>query len=154
MQLTASRNMIAEGKPGWFHIGSNRLQYFEIGERLSNTLWLEGDSVGTKNTPEFVFNGRLYLPAIKTAATIIDNFPRAPAPDGWTIVKHVHYEGYDLVSEKTGETIFGFRVDSKVCFITTNLYGSQSELWAESSQDALILHRAPARLGTYGIRLS
>jgi hypothetical protein len=71
---------VRPGEPA-FNVHTNLCDYFQIGQRIGDDLWLEGQIIGPEN--EFVFNGRLFSKN-GHVGTILDNFPKASAPEGWT----------------------------------------------------------------------
>jgi hypothetical protein len=77
-----SRNWInvRPGDPA-FTVGTNICDWFELGTKAGADYWLEGQIVGEG---EYLFNGRLFLPGVTEAGTLIDNFPKGPTPKGWT----------------------------------------------------------------------
>jgi hypothetical protein len=136
-------------------ISTNICDWFELGEPAGQDYWLEGEVVDD----EFIFNGRLFLPGIAQAGTIIDNFPKGPTPTGWTKRPRVDEEGYEL--ESGGNILFGYRVadialpggkTARICFVTVNIYSAGGDLVAESLGDEFRLHRSPASIGRGGIR--
>src|SRR5690349_6701581 len=126
-------------KPGdpAFSISTNICEYFELGRRDGADYWLEGQIVGGA---EFIFNGRIFVPGISGAGTVIDNFPKGPTPQGWTKRQRADGQGYDLFAD--GKTLFGYRVvpvpipgrgaTSALCFVTANLYTAAGQTVAES----------------------
>ena len=154
MLITVTDNVFPEGHRAWFRLASNKMQYFEIGARQSDTAWLEGIVTPAGRRDEFLFNGRIYVPGVEARVVQFESFPKGPAPAGWRIIQHAADGGHDLVSIETGDAIFGYKVDDGVCVITTNIYGSSSELWAETADDDLLIHRGPARLGRHGLQVS
>ncbi len=81
---------------------SNLCDYFEIGNRQGDDVWLEGLIV----EGEFLFSGRLYLHD-GSMGTIIDTFPKGPTLEGWSQRRRTDSEGYELVDPR-GETIFSY----------------------------------------------
>jgi hypothetical protein len=130
---------------------------FELGTRDSQDYWLEGHIVGDG---EFLFNGRLFVPGIAQGGTVIDNFPKGPAPGGWTKRQLADSDGYELVSN--GSVLFGYRVvpfpqgdvETHLCIVTANIYDSGGEVVAESLPDELRLYKGPAQIGRGGIRFA
>jgi len=114
---------------------SNYCTSFSIGAVGSTDVWLKGEMVGEDK--EFVFNGRLFLKG-GHHGTVIDNFPKGPAPVGWERRPHVHDEGYDLVDE-AGDVIFGYRVEDNVCHVTVNLYDASGKEVAHGGQGGLVV---------------
>jgi hypothetical protein len=148
--MKQNRINVRPGDPA-FSIGSNLCDYFELGVRSGTDYWLEAQIVGAG---EFLFNGRIFIPGISEVGTVIDNFPRGPAPNGWTKRQRPDSKGYELVSGN--KTLFGYRVDqtatpSRLCLVTVNLYTANGELVAESLSDEFRLHRHPAMIGRGGI---
>lgn len=82
MPAIMSRNWInvRPGDPA-FTVGTNICDWFELGTKAGADYWLEGQIVGEG---EYLFNGRLFLPGVTEAGTLIDNFPKGPTPKGWT----------------------------------------------------------------------
>jgi len=139
-------------------ISSNVCEWFELGTQQGPDYWLEAGIVGSG---EFLFNGRLFLRGVAEAGTIIDNFPRGPAPKGWTRRQRVDGQGYELVSDSNDVVLFGYRVVpmsipgrrsiSDLCFVTVNIYDSTGKLVAESLPDEFRLYGRPAKIGRGGI---
>src|ERR1041385_6903734 len=141
---------VVPGNPA-FAIGTNVCDYFDLGNRQGSDYWLEGQIVGLG---EFLFNGRIFIPGVSEAGTLIDNFPKAPAPKGWTKRPRPDGTGYELVSD--GKTLFGYRVvttqipgtaaNTPRCFGAVSIYTAKGELVAESLPDEFRLHRHPATI--------
>src|SRR5438105_1799485 len=146
---------VRPGDPA-FVIATNICEWFELGARQGTDYWLEAQIVGEG---EFLFNGQLFLPSVAEEGTLIDNFPKGPTPQGWTKRPRVDGAGYEL--EKDGTVLFGYRVvatpipgrnvESRLCFVTVNLYDAKGGLVAESLPDEFRLHRHPAKIGRGGI---
>lgn len=150
MPITFRGNVANRGGPA-FAVASDRYDYFELGERKGDGHWLEASVIDG----EFNFNGRIFLPASsgeQASGTIIDNFPKGPAPSGWEQHRQVDRQGYKLIS-KNGKVLFGYVVDGAVCRVTVNIYAADGGLVAESGDTDLIIHRGPAMLGRGGIRI-
>ncbi len=141
--------IINEGSRHYFDIGSTLCPYFEIGSQSGTDIWLEGLLVGPDE--EYIFNGRLFIPGIAGTGTVIDNFPKSPAPQGWYIRKHVDEEGYDLVRQSSEEVLFGYKTIGFTCFVTTNLYSQNGILVAKTTPTSLDVGSIRLRLGRHGI---
>lgn len=143
MTIGDSHEIVPDGTPQ-FAISSNLIPFFEIGLPDGSDLWLKGDIVGDG---EFIFNGRIHLSAQRGAGTVIDNFPKGPAPHGWTKRPNLNGNGFELVSD--GTILFGFEVlPNNTCHVTVNLYGEDGTLVAESTPETLKFHRGvPMILG-------
>ena len=99
---------VAQGAPA-FEIATNLTNWSELGTAQGGGHWLEGNIAG-EGKDEFLFNGRLFLP--QQAGAIIDNFPKNPAPQGWTKRPLLDAEGYDLVAHD-GIILFRYKVAEK-----------------------------------------
>ena len=142
-----------------FSIGTNICEWFELGAKKGTDHWLEAQIVGEG---EFLFNGRLFLPRGAGGGTVIDNFPKGPAPKGWTKRARLDQQGYELVSD--GTVLFGYHVaaipipgrdtESGICFVTVNIYDVKGTIIAESLPNEFRLHRGPAMIGHGGIHFS
>ena len=139
---------VRPGEP-CFLVSSDQYDYFKLGRDGQTTYLLEGVIVGPP--PEFIFNGRIFVPGSPDPVVIFDNFPKGATPSGWYKRQNVDAEGYDLVAKKTDVVVFGYVVEKNVCRVTTNLYDDQENLIAETSGSDFIIHRAPAELGRGGI---
>jgi hypothetical protein len=145
---TFSRNLF-NVRPGQaaFEIATNLCDQFELGARAGEDYWLEANLVDGK---DFVFNGRLFLPDHETeAGTIIDNFPKSPAPMGWTKRPRADGDGYELVSPDD-TVIFGYRIVDNICHVTVNIYAADGDIVAESTGDELRIYRPPMTIGRGG----
>jgi hypothetical protein len=149
-------------KPGdpAFAIATNITNWFNLGEKNGQDFWLEGEIVGDG---EFLFNGRLFLPHghASSAGTIIDSFPKAPAPLGWTKQPRIEEDGYNLISDDGKTILFGYRIieyqipstkPNRICLVTANIYTANGLLVAESLPDQLRLYRGPLQMGRTVIR--
>jgi hypothetical protein len=136
----------------WFDVATNKMHYFEIGQRQSLGHWLEGQLVGPSNDLEPIFNGRLFVPGLSSPGTIIDNFPKGPAPSGWEVRPRIDSTGFNLTSVADGVTIFGYRIVGNLCRVTANVYDQRGILCAETSDDTFSIHHGPAQLGRGGVR--
>jgi hypothetical protein len=144
---------VRPGAPA-FLIGTNLCDCFELGARDGSDFWLEGTIVGNG---EFLFNGRLYLPPSDDGpqsepGIIIDSFPKGPTPNGWTKRPRPDGDGYELVADD-GTVLFGYRVEGRICLVTTKLYSSGGQVVAEASGDSFRIHKGPAQIGRGGIRI-
>ena len=140
-----NRICVGDGDP-CFVIATNLTNWFEIGTEHGDGHWLRAEIVGEDN--DFIFNGRLFLPAGGGAGTIIDNFPKGPIPDGWIRVHNVRNEGYELVSKADDTVLFGYEiVDSRYCHVAANIYGVGGQLVARTTKDDLQVHIGPATIG-------
>src|SRR4051794_29182368 len=108
MALTLSGNSVGY-RPGapCFIVASDRYDYFRLGLPDGEDYFLEGRIAPG---PEFVFNGRLFIPGIADPGVIIDSFPKGPVPSGWVKRPRMDDAGYELASRDTGKVLFGFRV--------------------------------------------
>jgi hypothetical protein len=155
MLVTGNWINVRPGDPA-FSIGKNVCEWFELGARQGADYWLEGQIVGGGH---FLFNGRLFLPGITEASTPIDNFPKGPAPTGWTKRPRIDGDGYELESD--GTVLFGYRViairipgfdtESRICLVAVNLYDSNGALVAEGLPEEFRLHRPPTKIGHGGM---
>jgi hypothetical protein len=137
---------VAPGDPA-FNIMSNMCDFFELGAKTGDDLWLVGEIIGPER--EFIFNGRLFL-SDGRVGTVIDSFPRS-VPKGWTRRQALAAEGYDLVDDN-GDVLFGYRVDANhVCHVTVNLYRADGSLAAHGGQAGLVTHGLSVRIGRGGI---
>ena len=136
---------VMPGQPA-FNILSNFCNYFEIGRREGEDVWLEGQIV----QGEFLFNGRLYLPSGELG-TVIDNFPKSPAPKGWKQRRRLDAVGYELL-DQNDERLFAYHIEGPVCVVDVNLTRSNGELAAHPGQGGIALH-VPAVLGRPGMVL-
>lgn len=127
-----------------FNLMTNLCDYFELGNREGNDVWLEGQIVDG----EFIFNGRLFLHD-GSFGTVIDSFPKGPAPQGWTQRRRMDAEGYELVDSR-GERIFSYHIEGKICFVDVNLYTASGQLAAHSGQDGFVTN-IRTRLGRSGM---
>lgn len=146
--VIAGRYNVRPGDPA-FVIATNACDYFELGAKEGKDYWLEGNIVGDC---EFLFNGRLYLPQSNIYGTVIDNFPKGPAPNGWTIRKCGDPDGYELVSQD-GTVLFAHKIEENLCIVVVNIYAADGELVAESLPDQFRIHRGPATIGHGGMRI-
>jgi hypothetical protein len=137
---------VRRGQPA-FEIATNLCDQFELGTQASEDYWLEATLADGR---EFIFNGRLFLPDHATeAGTIIDNFPKSPAPIGWTKRPRTDGDGYELVSPD-GTVIFGYRIVDNVCHVTVNIYAADGDIVAESTGNELRVYRPPMTIGRNG----
>jgi hypothetical protein len=149
--MSLNRINVRPGDPA-FAIGTNLCEWFELGRKTGTDYWLEGDIVGTP--PEFIFNGRIYMPGSSASGTVIDNFPKGPVPTGWIKRQRISANGYDLV-DTNDKILFGYEVlENDICHVTVNIYTSDGTLVAETLADRFLLHRSPAKIGRGGIVLS
>ena len=147
--MSGNRFNVMPGQPA-FTVASNLCDYFELGAKAGTDHWLEAQIIAT----EFLFNGRLHLPQNGGSGTIIDNFPKGPAPAGWTKRQRAHGAGYELIST-SGITLFGYEVlPGNVCKVTVNLYAEDGGLVAESTRNDFVIYRRPAMIGRGGIRIA
>ena len=149
MPIMMRGNIISEGNRNYFDIGSNQTPFFQIGLKQGDDLWLQGELAGPNE--EFLFNGRLFVPGNINTGTIIDNFPKGPAPNGWYIRKFADQEGYELVSNDSEIVLFGFRVQGQLCIVTTNLIDKNGNIAVETNNMSLCVYGFPVRLGRHGI---
>lgn len=132
-----------------FHLHSNRCDYFSLGDENGSDVWLEGQIVIGESGPEFIFNGRLFCKN-GGQATVIDSFPRADPPTGWTKQPYLDGSGYTLI-DANGEIVFGFRVDANVCPVEVGLHKADGSFAAGPGQGGLVVNIAPAMIGRDGI---
>lgn len=147
-----AKNIINEGSKRYFDLGTTLCPYFEIGDAIGTDIWLEGQLVGPEE--EYLFNGRLFVPGIIGSGTIIDNFPKSPAPSGWYIRKHVDEEGYDLINQADEQVLFGYRTVGNTCLVTTNLYTRSGSLIVRVTTLGLEVRGVQLRLGRHGIQMA
>lgn len=129
-----------------FLLMSNHCDYFEIGEKGGNDIWLEGIIVDG----EHIFNGRIYLHD-KGMGTIVDTFPKGPTPTGWTKRPRLDSEGYELLDSR-GEVVFSYKVNGKSCTVEVNLYSADGTIAAHGGQGGFVAH-VPVMIGRGGIRI-
>ena len=142
---------VAAGGPR-FAVASDLYDYFFFGDRDQNNFFLEGLILGPP--PEFVFNGKLFIPGEPLPGTIIETFPKGPAPGGWIRRQNVGVAGYELVMSQDQNTVlFGFTVRDNTCHVTVNLYDEDQQIFAETTEDTLVIHHGPYLLGRSGIRV-
>jgi hypothetical protein len=136
------RFYVAEGAPA-FLIASSLCNYFELGEKAGSDYWLEGEIAAAT---DFVFNGRLFLPGGSASGTIIDNFPKGPAPDGWTKRPLLTGEGYELVAGEV--SLFGYEVlTDRVCKVAVKIFAMDGQVVAESTATDFVVRRGPGNVG-------
>jgi len=137
--------------PGYkgFNLLSNLCDYFEIGSKAGDDIWLEGEMVGPGQ--EYLFNGRLYH-SDGMAGEIIDSFPKA-VPAGWTKRKSLDCEGYDLI-DHNGELVFGYRINENgVCDVQVSLHRADGTIAAAAGQGGLVTQGVPVMVGRGGIKI-
>lgn len=135
---------VRPGDPA-FNVLSNMCDYFEIGQRDGDDVWLEGQIV----QGEFIFNGRLYLQGGQMG-TVIDNFPKGPVQNGWSQRRRLDGDGYELL-DQNGERVFAYQIRDNVCLVDMALYNATGELAAHSGQGGFVVHVKPVRMGRHGI---
>lgn len=146
---TFRRNLfnVQAGQPA-LEIATNLCDWLELGTREGTDYWLEGQIV---NGGEFLFNGRLFIPNSGNAAgTVIDNFPKSAAPQGWTKRPRADGNGYELVSSD-GTILFGYRVDGRICHVTASIYAADGDIVAESTPSEFRVYRPPMKIGRGGV---
>lgn len=145
MPTVLSNNVFLGGNNNrLFYMGGNLCGKFQIGDEKLG-YWLRGQMVGDDLEP--VFNGKLYLPNGNGGGVIIDNFPKAATPDGWTRHQSSARDGYDLKND-AGEIIFGYRLRGNSCHVITNLYDDKGEKVASASDHSgLLVHKGPFWIG-------
>jgi hypothetical protein len=131
--IVGERSGVSEGQPA-FDLLSNRCDFFEIGQREGEDVWLQGELAGPDK--EFVFNGRLFS-ADGGHATVIDGFPKSDVADGWTKQQDLDTGGYSL-KDQNGETVFGFSVVDTVCYVTVGLHRKDGGFAAIPGQGGLV----------------
>lgn len=141
-----NRFCVAPGDPA-FYVMSNWCDYFSLGERTGDDVWLEGRIVDG----EFVFNGRLFMHD-GSGGTVIDSFPKADLPDGWTQARTLDVEGYQL-RDPRGELVFAYSVDGPVCTVEVDLYSKSGDLAAHGGQGGMVVH-VPAILSSKRIAIA
>jgi len=142
--ISGGRVNVEPGEPA-FNVQSVHCPNFEIGFPNGDDVWLRGDVIDG----DFIFNGRLFLHN-GGGGTLIDSFPKGPAPDGWEKRPSMHGEGYDLVDDR-GEILFGYRVDEeRICHVTVNLYRADGSLAATGGQGSLVTNGVPVAIGMPG----
>ncbi|MBD3747637.1 MAG: hypothetical protein IE932_15645 [Sphingopyxis terrae] len=142
MATTLSGNSVSNGADRRFDIGSNLTPSFEIGIEASDDAWLKAEFVGP-NKDEPLFNGRLFHGGEGGGiTTVIDNFPKADVPKGWTKEISLDSNGYALIDD-LGNTLFSY-IDTGEgdVLVTVKLYGANGQIVALSS---------PSGLSTFGI---
>ena len=63
--MAMNRVNVRPGDPA-FLVGANLCDWFEIGSKTGADHWLQGEIVGSP--PEFMFNGRIYVPGFPLPA--------------------------------------------------------------------------------------
>lgn len=130
-----------------FDLLTNMCDYFEIGSKAGEDVWLEGQMVGPDG--EYLFNGRLFHRG-GHGGVVIDSFPKA-VPDGWTKRPSLDGDGYDLIDDQ-GELIFGYRIrPDGVCAVSLSLYKEDGTVAATSGQGGLVIEGVQAMIGRNGI---
>jgi hypothetical protein len=127
-----------------FVLSSNLCDFFQIGDQTTTYL-LQAEMVGPDK--EFLFNGRLFLPGHHHPGTVIDNFPKGPAPQGWEKRQMVGTVAYELFDPATNTVLFGFEEIERVCHVTTNIYDGSGILIAQTLPNNFLVHRGPAMVG-------
>lgn len=107
--------------------------------------YLIGEMVGPEE--EFIFQAQLFGPPERPLATIIDNFPKAPAPSGWHQRRATQGQGYDLVHDATATVLFGYRVKGSICYVVTQLYDVDGSLIGKNRQDDFIMVSGSMKFG-------
>jgi len=115
-----------------FNVMTNLCDYFQIGERDGDDIWLEGVIIDG----EFIFNGRLYL-SDGSMGTVIDTFPKGPTLEGWSQRRRLDQEGYELIDPR-GEVVFSYLVEGNICTVDVNLYKSNGDIAAHGGQSGLV----------------
>jgi hypothetical protein len=110
--------------------------------------FLVGEMVGPDE--EFLFQGKLFAATGMAPATVIDNFPKAPPPTGFRQERLPDVEEYRLVDEKTGATLFGFRVEESICHVTTVLYDHNGGIVGQNRDNDFILLAGGVKFGQAG----
>jgi hypothetical protein len=151
MAVIMSKNRI-NVRPGdrCFVASSNLCDFFQIGDNSTSYL-LIAEMIGPDK--EFLFNGRLFLPGHTNHGTVIDNFPKAAAPQGWVKRQRIATPGYELVDPSSDIILFGFEEIDNVCHVIANVYDESGVVIAETLADNFIVHRPPAIIGTGGIHI-
>lgn len=141
-------NMWLGVRPGdrAFSVLTNMCDYFRVGTEDGEDVWLEGQIVDD----DFVFNGRLFMHNGQ-GGTVIDNFPKSPAPEGWTREPSMDGEGYTL-RDPRGELVFSYHVNGKTCVVKLDLYRSNGTPAVHGGQGGLVID-VPALLGRNGVAI-
>lgn len=145
MTMRGNSFNVRPGQPA-FNVLTNMCDYFQLGVRAGNDVWLEGEIV----EGEFIFNGRLYLKDGQLG-TVIDSFPKGPTENGWTQRRKADADGYELLDDRE-EVIFSYHVEGSTCVIDVNLYKADGSLAAHGGQGGLVSH-IPVQLGRNGIMI-
>lgn len=132
-----------------FIVSSNFCDMFMLGEQSSDDFYLRGEMAGPEK--EFIFNGRIFVPGLSEAGTIIDNFPRVRAPKGWVKRLQPHGRGYQLVDDTSGVVLFGYRELDGRCLVEARLFSKDGRLVAETAGSDFVIHLGPAQIGTGGL---
>ena len=141
-----NRFCVAHGDPA-FYVMSNWCDFFSLGEADGDDVWLEGKLVDG----EFVFNGRLFMHD-GSGGTVIDSFPKANLPDGWSQKRRLDVEGYEL-RDPRGDLVFSYWVEENTCHVELDLFTKSGDLAAHGGQGGMVVH-VPAQLGTNGLKVA
>lgn len=139
-------------KPGdpCFLVGNTLCDRFSIGLEGETEFFLRGEIEGGA----FTFSGLLFMPGTYAPGVPLTAFPRGAPPSGWLVQALPEGEGHALVSRRSGETIFAYRVDAGVCRVTTHLYNESGERVASVAGEGFTVLRGPARLGSSGVLIA
>jgi hypothetical protein len=99
--------------------------------------------VGPDHEP--VFNGRLFS-ADGEHATIIDGFPKSSLATGWTKQQNLETGGYTL-KDSNGETVFGYSIKDRVCYVTVGLHSRDGGFAAVPGQGGLVTNNVRVQIG-------
>ena len=127
-----------------FSVLTNKCDYFRIGTEHGDDVWLEGKIV----EGDFIFNGRIFMHNGE-GGTVIDNFPKGPAPEGWTREPRTDGDGYTL-RDPRGELVFSYKVHGKTCVVDLDLYRSNGQPAVHGGQGGLVVN-VPMMLGRGGL---
>lgn len=139
-------------KPGdpCFLVGNALCNCFSIGLEGETEFFLRGEIVDGA----FTFSGLLFPAETYASGVPLVAFPRGAPPSGWLVQPLSEGRGHALVSRRTGETLFAYRVDEAICRITTDLYNEAGARVASVADGGFTVLRGPARLGTSGILIA
>jgi hypothetical protein len=128
-----------------FHVAGTLTPSFRI---QGTQAFLVGEMVGPEE--EFLFQAQLFAATPTAPATVIDNFPKATPPTGFYQERVPDIDGYRLVDEKTGQTLFGFKVENSICLVTTVLYDRNGAIIGQNINNDFVLLGGSVRFGQTG----
>ena len=140
---------VEPGEP-CFLVGNALCDRFSIGLEGETEFFLRGEVVGGA----FAFAGLLFLPGAYASGVALVDFPKGAPPPGWLVTPLADGEGHALISRRSGETLFAYRVEAGVCRVVTSLYDETGACVAAASEDGFTVLRGPARLGSSGILIA